>query len=79
MSHKAAESAGKMPLLLEAIRRCHYCGREMMEIAPLSYLENPFCAVCFPERLAKMVRGFCGWAILGDYAYPIWEAKNHGH
>jgi hypothetical protein len=42
----------KSPVIFEEIQRCHYCGIEMTN-SPLSYIENPFCNVCLPERTRK--------------------------
>ena len=42
--------------MLEVVRRCRYCEREMTNIGPVAYDENPFCSVCLPERLAGAAR-----------------------
>jgi hypothetical protein len=43
-----------LPDMLERIQKCKYCGREM-DVRPLSFAENPFCAVCLKERCASAV------------------------
>lgn len=41
--------------MLERIRRCRHCGREI-EGSPLAYEENPFCRVCLDERTRAQAR-----------------------
>jgi hypothetical protein len=36
--------------MLERIRRCRFCGREM-KVSGMAYAENPFCLECLPDRL----------------------------
>lgn len=56
-------------------QRCQFCSRPM-NVSPLGYQENPFCAECYDERVAKAVEGkrFVGWKLDGDYMTPLWEA-----
>lgn len=42
--------------MLEEIRRCRFCRREMFA-SPLAFLENPFCTICFDERTAIATAG----------------------
>jgi hypothetical protein len=39
--------------ILERIRRCNYCGRNMMQRTARSYRENPYCSACLGERMKK--------------------------
>ncbi len=41
----------RLPELLEPVRRCRFCKREML-VSGAGYAENPFCRVCLPERIA---------------------------
>ena len=61
-----------LPNLLERVQRCSHCGREMASDA-LSFLENPFCEVCLPERvgLTDTLPGEVRWRIVGDYMEVI--------
>lgn len=36
--------------IVERVRRCKYCGREM-KVGALAYEENPHCTVCFDDRV----------------------------
>ncbi len=57
-----------LPSMLERIQRCRHCGREATNEA-LSFLENPFCDVCLPERvgLTQSIPGEIRWRAVGDY------------
>lgn len=38
--------------LLELVRKCQHCSSDMTDkVSPRAYLENPFCASCFGDRL----------------------------
>jgi len=66
---------GTPPNFLERVQRCNYCGREMA-IDALSFLENPFCEICLPERmgLTDTFPGEVRWRVVGDYAEIIPKA-----
>lgn len=59
--------------MLELIRRCQYCDREMMNVSAQSHTENPFCNKCLSERLAaaKQRSGATGLRLIGNYLKPI--------
>jgi hypothetical protein len=42
-------------LILEHIRRCQSCGREMMSESAMSWSQNPYChnKDCFESRIAE--------------------------
>ena len=46
-----------------------------MNVSVLGYQENPFCAECYDDRVAKAVEGkrFVGWKRDGEYMTPLWE------
>lgn len=58
--------------MLELIRRCQYCRREM-KVSDRSYAENPFCNRCLNERISisKAQSGATGWKLVGGYLKPI--------
>jgi uncharacterized paraquat-inducible protein A len=62
----------KLPIMLERIQRCRFCGREIAAPA-LSYEENPYCTECLGERLAQggAAEGYVSWTVSGDYLRPI--------
>jgi hypothetical protein len=63
----------KMPVMLERIRRCRYCGTEVTASA-LSFEENPYCVECLGERLSRATGDagkYASWSISGDYAVSI--------
>jgi hypothetical protein len=39
--------------MVEVVRRCKHCNRKM-PVTPESYVANPYCDVCFAERVEKM-------------------------
>lgn len=49
--------------ILELVRRCHHCTREMV-IPSQEYAQNPYCGVCLDERL-KLEAGA---------KKPVWSA-----
>jgi hypothetical protein len=62
----------KLPAMLERIRRCRFCGREVASSA-LSFEENPYCSSCLSERVAKAseAAAYMSWAVSGNYLKPI--------
>lgn len=59
------------PSMLERIKACAHCGREMA-VSALSYAENPFCSICLDDRLAAASpTGHLEWVITGAYATPV--------
>ncbi len=62
----------KLPVMLERIQRCRFCGREVPTSA-LSFEENPYCSECLFERLAQGFAAdkYVSWAVCGDYLRPI--------
>ncbi len=40
----------QLPVMLERINRCEYCGSEM-KITALAHKQNPFCSICYEERV----------------------------
>jgi len=54
--------------------RCRYCD-SLMDVSAASYAENPWCAGCLHERMAKAAaeNPFVGWRVEGDYMVPIWR------
>ena len=58
----------RTPNAFERAQRCDYCGREMAT-SLLSFLENPFCEACLPERvgLTDTLLGEVRWRVVGDY------------
>jgi hypothetical protein len=57
-------------VILARIQRCRHCGREMSG-PPLEYQENPFCAICLPERISgAMPLGGIQWRQEGNYVIP---------
>jgi hypothetical protein len=61
-----------MPAMLERIRKCSFCGKEITATA-LSFEENPYCGDCLPKRVAKAAKGteHISWSLSGDYLAPI--------
>jgi hypothetical protein len=59
-------------MMLERIRRCRFCGREVVSSA-LSFEENPYCSDCLPERMMQVAGEgkYISWAVSGDYLRPI--------
>jgi hypothetical protein len=55
--------------MLEQVRKCKYCDRDMTNISHLSWSENPYCSHCFEQRMSeaskKMPRQ--NWHIEGHY------------
>ena len=62
----------KRKKLVERVKRCRYCHREM-KVSALSYLENPFCKFCLRERIEKAAteRGPIEWVSDGHYMRPV--------
>jgi hypothetical protein len=58
----------KLPAMLERIRRCRFCGREVASSA-LSFEENPYCSSCLSERGAKALEAgaYVAWEVSGNY------------
>lgn len=54
--------------MLERIRRCAFCAKEM-NCSALSYEENPFCTDCLSLRLdaAAKANALLTWMPRGDY------------
>lgn len=61
-----------LPLMLERVRRCHFCQREM-NVPALSYEQNPFCSKCLPERMEEVQKqaALVSWIVSGEYLEPI--------
>jgi hypothetical protein len=58
--------------MLEKIRRCKYCRREMMDVSPLSWSENPYCINCFKQRISEASKKIPPqqWHLEGHYVVP---------
>ena len=58
----------KLPVMLERIRQCEFCGAEVKS-SPLSYEQNPYCTRCLDKRLAEAVGAakYFAWTGSGDY------------
>lgn len=59
-----------LPQLVEPVRRCRYCKREM-SISASEYTTNPFCRVCLPERMLLHADPLVEWRPAGHYLEPI--------
>jgi hypothetical protein len=61
-----------MPVMLERIRACTFCGKEITGIA-LSFEENPYCGDCRAKRVTEAAKGteHISWERSGDYLQPI--------
>ena len=58
-------------VILERVRRCHHCEREM-KLSSQRYAENPFCAVCLPQRVKKATPARRPqWKLVGKYAVRV--------
>ena len=68
-------SVSNLPFILERVRRCEFCRREMPERS-LGYQENPFCALCLNKRLllAADASEPPVWRAFGDYVERITAA-----
>jgi hypothetical protein len=53
-------------MILARVLRCRFCDGEMT-CAPLTYEQNPFCAVCLPTRMAAAARVDVQWRREGSY------------
>lgn len=64
-----------MPVMLERVWRCPYCGGEITGEAAM---EQPFCNRCVNERLRKAgeAAGPVTWKREGDYLVPVREPRN---
>ena len=59
-----------LEVILARVLRCLHCQREM-QCSALEYDENPFCAVCLPERIAAATPpGGVAWRARGAYLIP---------
>jgi hypothetical protein len=58
------------PEVLERVRRCRYCKREM-SVSAAAYAENPFCNRCLPERVKLVGDPGIEWRLVGDYFKPV--------
>jgi hypothetical protein len=60
--------AKSLPVILERVERCAFCGREMVG-SRLSARENPFCSACLHDRLAQATStlGTVRSRLVGDY------------
>ena len=58
------------PEILEQVRRCRYCRREMA-VSATAYAENPFCNRCLPERVERAADGKVEWRLVGEYFQAI--------
>jgi hypothetical protein len=43
-------------MIYERVQCCRYCSRTMSE-SPRSFAENPYCSVCYEERVEHATRG----------------------
>ena len=59
--------------ILEAVRRCKHCGRDMTHsVSVSSYCQNPFCDECFDERVAEAAsRGPVARVLVNGYMQLI--------
>lgn len=57
-----------MITLLEIVRRCKFCEREM-KVSSRAYAENPYCHHCLSDRLAAASLSAAGteWVRRGHY------------
>lgn len=55
---------------MHEVRFCRYCSREM-RCSTASYAENPFCAECLHERMAKASNPPVNWRLEGDYLVRV--------
>jgi hypothetical protein len=55
--------------MLEKVRKCKYCGRDMMNVSHSSWLENPYCKRCFHQRISEASKKMPpqNWYIEGGY------------
>jgi hypothetical protein len=65
------EAKGQLPSMWERIRKCRFCGLEVVSSA-LGYAENPYCANCLAERAADSTKNLelISWNTSGDYFIP---------
>jgi ribosomal protein L16/L10AE len=63
------------PQMLESVRRCRHCRREM-KVSARAYVENPFCNLCMEERLQATIGGnVVTWLARGHYQVPTFRAR----
>jgi hypothetical protein len=53
----------------ERLRRCLFCGNEMMKVSALSYEQNPYCSKCLEKRVeqASAETRLKSWKRSGNY------------
>jgi len=73
--------AKRLPIILELVRRCEYCRREMTTGAA-AFRENPFCRECLHDRIAAaaIAQGPTELRFVGDYAevIPVLQTPSSG-
>lgn len=56
----------KLPRILERVKRCHFCRREMA-CSAAQWRQNPFCTTCLPQRLPALPTGSVTFVPVGHY------------
>lgn len=61
--------------VLERLRRCRHCRRDMMNVTEETFAENPYCEKCLGERLQRAGgEQQVEWRLVGDYLVRVTKA-----